>query len=640
VKRSSTYLLLRTIILVAFLILSGRLWYMQIVNVNHYRALAITTKVRYRIVQALRGIIYDREGRPLVRNIPTFDITITPDQWPSNAAAAVTESQQLSHLLHGDPTPAAIRHLVWTGRFQITQPVVIKQDVPLQTVWSVLANREELPGVGATKSFTRQYLQGPLWPLSHIIGYVNAIDEPTYRLYADPKGPWAYQHYTMFDLVGQTGIERVYEHDLHGINGIEESVVNAAGDQIGPWKTVEQPIPGDGIRLTIDSHFEEQVAQDLQTALNHIGLRQGAAIVMNPWNGDILAIVSLPSFNNNIFSAPPGKWRNQQVAALNGDPLNPQFDFSVGGELAPGSIYKIITATAGLEDGVVTTSTIVDDTGHLQPCPICPTFHGWAPGGLGPVDIYKAIAESSDIYFYEVAGGGPDIPVGLGPWRLAKWAKLYGLGQPTGIELPGEAAGLVPDPKTFWHMHHSRWFVGDSYNIGIGQGDDLVTPLQMVRMVSVIANGGNLVRPRIVAAILHPNSQRPLPGHNFDLVPDYVRQHFVSPQVVSIIRQGMRWGVDQSWGTSYGQIDPRLNAAGKTGTAETAVLNKPNAWWVGFAPYDHPKIAVCVVIPRANGEGAFVAAPIASKIMDDYFGYHTDPSWVNKVQPILLGTGR
>lgn len=641
-KRGSSYLLLRVLVVGTFLVLSGRLWYMQVVQVDAYRSKAVESRIQTRIVPAQRGIIYDRNGVPFVRNSPRLTVTVTPESWP--ASRAVQESRLLSRLLHHHPTASKVRWLVNADQYP-TRPVTIKDFITLKTFYILRSYANQLPGVYASEDLShRNYLGTAPYPLAHILGYVGAINSNQWR--QDSGRRWASQRYTANDIVGQAGVEEQFEHILHGTNGIQGSQIDAQLNQVSPWKTIKSAVPGDGIRLTISGHFENQVAQVLEASIKKmqteccpIGLpKQAAAVVMNPSNGQILAMVSLPSYNPNVYTSAQSRWRNRQLKAITKG--NDLFDITTGAALPPGSIYKIITATAGLESGVITPSTIVDDTGDLQRYPGARTFYGWQPPpGLGPLDIVHAIARSSDIFFYEAAGGGPNIPGnGIGPYRLGHWARMYGLGKPTGIQLPYENGGLVPSPKEVRKLHHRPWSYGDSYNMGIGQGDTLVTPLQMVRVVSVIANGGNLVRPTIIDAVTGPNGKHVLPGKNYGATPHIVRRHFVAKWVTSMIGDGMHLGVTWGYpgdplGTSYGQVDIRTNGAGKTGTAQTPPW--ATAWWLGFAPYNHPRIAVCVVVPQARAEGAYAAAPIASKIMMDYL-HKPDPNWLNLVTKRLL----
>jgi len=625
VRRGATYALLRSLMIIAFLVLIGRLWYMQVVEVRAYRATAVESKTETRPVYAPRGIIYDSSGRPLVRNLPEINVTVIPAQWHSDDGVA--ESRLLSRLLHHHPGAAHIRWLIWhtvnTSPYVNTTPVIVKREIRYRTFLLVDSHANQLPGVEAGLALDhRQYLDSAPYALSHILGYTGTGT-------------------ALGDTIGKSGLEAEYERQLHGVNGIEAAQINRYGDQVTPWKMVSKPVPGDGLRLTINGTFENEVAQAIDQAMKKNDWSYGAAVVMNPSNGHILAMVSLPSYNANVYTRIPVDTR--ATNRLIRDPLHPFVDNSYGGEFPPGSIYKIVTATAGLATGVITPSTIVDDTGKLQRYPGALIFHGWYGPGLGPVDVVHAIAESSDIFFYQVAGGGPDIPGdGLGPYRLAHWARRYGLGQHSGIELP-DATGMVPTAKLIQQTQHRPWSYGDSYNSGIGQGDDLVTPLQMARVVSVIANGGTLVRPTIVQGITGPDGHRFLRGQDFGAVPDIVRRHDVPAWIAHLIGYGMRLGVTlhgvyPAWGTSYGEIDPQADAAGKTGTAQTCMPNSPagqcdattDAWWVGFAPYNHPKIALAVVFPDSDSEGAFAAAPVANKIILDY-EHKPAPNWLNNV---------
>lgn len=632
-RRHSSYTLLRAGVVIAFAILTGRLWYMQVVDVNAYRASAAATTLSLpRPVLAPRGIIYDRNGVPLVRNLPSLDVTVTPDEWPARTQTA--ESALLSSLLHGRPSARRIRQLVLAAQTHPTQPIPVKTNLGLHTYYLVQSHTNQLPGVEATVNLTRrEYLDPPPYSLAHILGYTLPINPSEYKIDGDPNGPYRNQRYTFLDSVGQDGIESAFEHELHGSNGVERTRTDVFGNQVGPWKAVQPTVPGDGVRLTIDSRLQQQATLDLQAAMQKLAVPQGAAVVMNPSNGKVLALVSLPSYNDNVFTGPSGPKRTHRLKAIYNNPSKPLFNIATQGQMPPGSIYKIITATAGLEDGVISPTTEADDTGVLQRCPSCLVFHGWNPAGLGWVNVVGAIEQSSDIFFYQVAGGGPNIPGnGLGPYRLGHWARLYNLGKPTGIELPNESAGLVPSPSELMRTQHRPWSYGDSYNMGIGQGDDLVTPLQMATAVSVIANGGSLVRPRVVDAVTTPNGKTALPGRDYGLVPDIIRRHFVAPWVVSLIREGMRLGVTSTSGTSHFNVDLRNQSSGKTGTAQTGT--GVDAWWIGFAPFNHPRIAVSVVIPNAGAEGAFSAAPIGSKIIDDYLGIK-DPGWLSQVQKVL-----
>jgi penicillin-binding protein 2 len=516
-----------------------------------------------------------------------------------------------------------------------------------------------LPGVRAEPASVRQYRQGDLNALAHILGYVGEIHQDQYatdhRLYPRERfGPT--------DQVGETGIELALDPYLHGVNDNEQVMVDAGERPIRVLRH-GRTVPGDAVYLTIDWSLQQQVAQDLGAGLQKLGLRRGVAVVEDVHSGRILAMASLPSYNNNWFA---GAISTTQYEQLIRDPAVPLDDMATAGLFPPGSTYKLVTATAGLESHVIDANTTYDDTGAIKLCSIyvpssCQTYLGWNPLGLGSVNVVLALAKSSDIFFYTVGGGNPNLnpqPPYVGADRLAVYARLLGLGSRSGIEVPGEAAGLVPSKTWFDRLKvgplrapGTAWHIGDTYNMAIGQGFDESTPLQMANIVATIANGGTLYRTRIVERVQGQVS----PKHGVlsrgqviqPFVPSIVRRNFLQPETLGLIQQGMHESVSLPGflGTSFAVRDRRIDAAGKTGTAEAfnaKGLPSPHSWWIGYAPFRHPKIAVAVIIPNADTEGAYGAAPIAHKIFEDYF--HLKPTKVNWLDDViphdLVGSGR
>ncbi|HLJ66601.1 MAG TPA: penicillin-binding protein 2 [Chloroflexota bacterium] len=643
-RKRTKFVLLRASILLVFAVLSGRLWYVQVVMGNYYKVQGDTSKIRTLPVEASRGIIYDRYGRQLVYNAPSWSVMIVPHGIP--ATGADTVYRRLSSLLGGHPTPQQLAATVAQNMWRQYEAVPICQHcanrtVTADTAMGLLQLHSELPGVRIVPTSVRNYMDDPEYSLSHIVGYTSDILPAQYT--ADRK-QLPLEHFNLTDHVGAAGLESYLDPYLHGINGSEQVEVDA-GER--PVRVLDpgHTTPGDSVYLTIDSRLQAQVANDLQAALNKLGLRQGIVVMEDVNSGQILAMVSLPSFNNNWFS--PAISANR-FAQLNDDPYHPLVDQAAAGAYPPGSTYKVVTAAAALQAGVTDASRTVYDGGKIDLGSY--VFHGWWGPGLGAMNVVSAIAESSDIYFYTMVGGNPTVDPhmpALGPDRLARYAREFGLGSAYGIGLP-EASGLVPTRA--WHLQHygQPWYIGDSYNSAIGQGDDLATPLQMANVAATIANGGTLYRPTLLRKIVGTVLPREGRLHGARViqpfVPTVIRNNFIDPGNLALVQEGMHNSVQPPLaGTSFNVIDPRINAAGKTGTAETRLPNgapTTDAWWIGYAPYENPRVAISVLVPDANAEGAYVAAPIAHKALEDYFHLKpTKANWLDDVSQTLVGGG-
>lgn len=641
-RKKTKFLLLRVSILAAFTILAGRLWYVQVVNGNFYRAQADTSKLRNVPVEALRGIIYDRNGRQLVWNAPSWNVQIVPHGIPRLRAWVIYRN--LSRILGGRPTATEIADTVRRYSWRPYEGAPIEQHVSTNIAMVIKQLHYQLPGVRVDPTSVRAYVQDPgIFSLAHIMGYTSSISPSAFQFY---KQHYHAEQVDLNDQAGAQGVEASVDPFLHGVNGTQQVEVDA-GER--PIRVVRrgQAVPGDSVFLTINWKLQQRVAADLRAGLNRLSVTRGVAILEDVNSGQILSMVSLPSYNNNLFSVPISQRvysRLQNSHAL--------LDLATQGMFPPGSTYKIITAAAALQTGVANVDTTINDTGQIKPCATCQPFHGWKASGLGPVNVVRALAMSSDIYFYTVTGGNPNAYPNLshiGGARLAYWARQFGLGQPTGIELP-ESLGFVPTPHWFNSLKPDHiiknpgdtWSIGYDYNSSIGQGFDLATPLQMVNVAATIANGGTLYQPRIIKSIYgrvlpqrgvltHPQFVQPF-------VPTMVRRGFIDPYNIGLIQEGMHQSVTHDWntGTGYYVYDPRIDAAGKTGTAEAT--GGAHAWWVGYAPFNNPKVAVIVMIPNANSEGAYAAAPIAHKVLEDYFHLSANPNWLADVQTNLVGS--
>ncbi len=633
------------VVLMAFGLLAGRLWQLQIHQGEFYRQRANTNRFRVETIPAPRGVIYDRHGEIVVRNRATFAVRIVPADVPEDQEEQVYQTlarwldMPVSNRMAGLEVTAepGIREIVAAGRESDPySPVTIKTNVPREIALVIEESLLSLPGVRVEVRPIRQYLAGPL--LSHILGYMGPIP----REWAD-----AYQErgYAPNDRVGLAGIEYTLEDILRGRKGQRVVEVNVLGRPLRTVGPALEPQAGTSLYLSLDLDLQQTVETILQEALQQIGSSSGVAIVGKPKTGEILAMVSLPTYDNNLFA---GGISVEDWERLTTAPFNPLLNRAISGLYPPGSIFKLIPAAAALQEGVITPETLIDDPGVIwvknryfpDDPSLAQPFYCWLRSGHGKLNVIGALAYSCDVFFYEVAGGFEDF-LGLGVERLAHYAALFGLGEPTGVDLPGELAGLVPTPD--WKRRRfgasgGVWTTGNTYNMGIGQGDVLVTPLQMFSMVSVVANGGFLYRPQIVHRLVDAQ------GYTLEeKQPELIRQLPIEPAYFALVREGMRQAVIN--GTARPDIShlpEEVSVAGKTGTAEFCHPNEAgtdcvrdeeghlptHAWFVAFAPYEDPEIAVVVFVDGEGVgrviEGSQVAAPIAADIIRHYFGL---PLW-------------
>ena len=618
----------RVIIALIFAILAVRLWELQINRCGEYRLLADKNRFQVVPIDAPRGIIYDRGGRVLARNIPSFTVTIVPAYLPKDEAEKEAVFTRLSSLLgipasariaargSNDP-PLGIEEMVERGKDSPFRPIPIARGIDRNTAFIIEEEHLDLPGVRLQIDPIRQYPTGAL--TSNIIGYMGhippeLIDEYTARGY-DPSS----------DKVGLTGVELTLEGELRGRKGSKYIEVDAAGREIKTVGEPQPPQPGHSLVLTIDLDLQQAMADALQKGLEKARSNSGVAIAMDPRTGEILGMVSLPSYDNNLFA---GGISAEDYQKLESDPYHPLVNHAISGQYPPGSTIKIIHAAAALEEGVINKRTRLDCPGIIwlpnkyfpNDPKLAQPFYCWIHEyghGHGPLNVVEAIAYSCDIFFYKVGGGFGDFE-GLGLERLTRYARLFGLGEETGIALPGEAKGLVPSAQWKRINYAESWTTGDTYNISIGQGFILVTPLQLLNATAAIANGGTLYRPELVYKVIDAegNVIRPF-------IPEVIRRIPVSKRNLAIVREGMRASVE--WGEAQRANLPQVAVAGKTGTAEypgprDEKGNLPtHAWFVAFAPYENPEIAV-VVFVYGGTSGAKVAAPIAKEILRYYFG--------------------
>jgi len=651
-KPRGNFRILRIGILVAFAVLVLQLGQLQIANWGYYRAAA--DQNRYRLVQtdALRGIVYDRTGHILVRNIPSFNVSIVPADLPADQEERVY--QRLSALLNvpidtvientapdvvgrlpsdidRTVTPPkrkpGLRELVTQGARDPFSPTLIKTNVPRDVAFFIEEHHLDFPGVQVGLQPVREYVDGPLF--AHILGYAGRIPRESAAEYAS-------QGYAADDQVGLTGLEYSFEPDLHGTKGRRYIEVDVAGREVMTLGE-EPPGPGRNLVLTIDADFQKTVQTILQKAMRGARSKQGVAIALDPRNGEILALVSLPSYDNNLFATGISV---DAYTSLAQDPLHPLVDHAITGQYPPGSTFKLIPASAALQEHVVDVSTRLQTPGTIwvpnQNFPDDPKlaqpFYDWYKPGFGSLNILGGLAESSDVFFYKLAGGeSPDFDTGLGQDRLSAYARMFGLGELTGIDLPGEAKGLVPDQAWKRKTIGNIWTVGDTYNMAIGQGYVLATPLQVADYTAIVANGGTLYKPQLVHAVTDSDGRIVR-----TIEPQVIRHVAVDPQDLALVREGMREGVTS--GTSINVNLADVAVAAKTGTAEYYGPRvdghlPTHAWFTAFAPYDNPQIVVTVFV-AGGGEGSAVAAPAAADILRAYFGLPPDAPLATPAQRI------
>jgi penicillin-binding protein 2 len=565
---------LLTVIAGLFGILALRLWQVQIVQGDYFLRLSEENRLRVTSIAAPRGLIVDRRGRPLVVDRPAFTVSLMPVEFrrPHDEVPIV------ARLLGLDP--AEVEQRLAAGRERPFAPVRLRRDVPKEVIAAIEESRMDLPGVVIEVEPIRSYPYKEL--AAHLLGYLGEINDRELRQFRSLG-------YEPGELVGKEGVERTYDRYLRGRNGEIQAEVDALGR---PLRTLDRipAVPGDTVVLGLDLDVQ-------QAAEAALGDRLGAVVAMDPRTGAIVAFASHPAFDPNLFSAgiAAASWNR-----LLHDPRQRLLDRVLQSGYPTGSVFKIVTASAALDLGIVNPDSRF----------YCPGFYNL--GGRifhdheahGNLNFLDAIAQSCNVVFWTVSR-----PVG--PVHLAEYARSYGLGQPTGIDLPDESAGVVPDPEWKQGTYHQPWYAGDTLNTAVGQGYVLATPLQVARMIAAVANGGALPTPHAVTEVRAPDGTV-----RFRVEPSPGARVQVTAQTMAVLRAGLAAVVTRGTAASI-QIQG-LAVAGKTGTAEST-HGKPYAWFAGYAPADAPTLAVVAVVENA-GYGAEFAAPIVQRVLEAAFG--------------------
>ncbi len=589
------------VLAVAFFALLARLWFLQVVEGAQFIALAQRNRIAKVPFQAPRGLILDKNGAVLATSRSLHSVALVPGTLPSKKREAPERARMLGTLafLLGTTTPEIEAALTEAsergGRFY--DPVTIAEDVDLPTIQLIEENRPRLgKGVLITDDLRRRYPNGAL--AAHVLGYTGLVT----RRDLD-KAETAGKELKFDDKIGKSGLERQYNELLMGTRGSQEYEVDARGRPQRAGARLED-VPGATVRLTLDLKLQKAAEIALAKAKNN-----GALAAIDPRSGAVLALASRPTFDPNIFSLPKAKFNPiyRQIVANPGKPL---LDRPVVSRFPPGSTFKIITASAGLERGVLTPGFEVQCNGGMK---MGRWFGCWATHGAH-IGLDKSLAKSCDVFYYQAALKMGD-PEGSGPTYLAETARKFGLGRETGLDLPSDEAGLIPDPAWRARVNKTRpdlarWFPGNTLNMSIGQGDVLATPLQMALAVGAVANGGTLWKPHLLA------EARTSSGKILRKSTPEGESVGISAKNLAKVRHGLREVVTN--GTGKPCALPNVAVAGKTGSAEDANKVLPHAWWVCYAPSEKPTIAIAVMIENA-GHGSENALPVAKAVLQAAF---------------------
>ncbi len=583
------------IALVLFATVFFRLWYLQILSGDRYLAQANDNRVRELKVEAPRGRIVDRNGTVLVDNRTALSVQVAPERLPSNPDRRRRELRRLGKAL-GTTGPALARKIRREVKQLPFSPVTLKTDVGLHTVFYLQENQTRFPGVDVRRVFLRRYPYKDLG--AHLFG---TIGEVTDRQLEQGR----YAGVALGDRVGQSGIEYTYDRYLRGRNGASKVQVDALGRPKGEL-AVDDPVPGKQLRLSIDLPVQKAG----QEALARYG-NPGAFVAVDPKTGEVIAMGSNPSFDPNVFakSIKPSVYK-ALTSKANGAPLANR---ATQGLYPTGSTFKLITSTAALESGLISPSSVLFDGGSLTIGGV--TFKNAGGVSHGALALPRALQVSSDVFFYQLGLRADQHGGNL----IQKWARRLGLGRPTGIDIPGEAEGLIPSPA--WRNRLFRkgqtdrpWSPGDNVNLAVGQGDVQADPLQMAVAYAAIANGGYVITPHVGLRVEDPGG-----ADLQEIEPRPRRKLDISPATRNAIMNGLRAAANDPGGTSAPVFSGfPITVAGKTGTAERPG-QQDQSWYVAAAPYNDPRVVVATTIER-GGFGADAAAPATCRILASYFG--------------------
>ena len=616
------------IVLVLFGILTVQLVRLQLLRGEEYAARADINRVRTYDIAPSRGLIMTRDGTPLVENVPAYRIILIPADVPDGEEAALAET--LSEVFDRPDWEIAQEILERKASNDPLRPLVIADDPTNSVAFDISTRRADLPGVQIETVSKRRYQHSE--QLAHVVGYIHWITEAEYEALSDER-------YLYSDKIGQTGLEASYESVLRGVPGRRQVEVDAVGRELGVL-SAEEPLPGDSLVVSIDLELQSAVQEILER--HRRASYYAAAVVLKVDTGEVLSLVSIPTYDLNSFQdgLTPEQW-----AAMNDPDRQPLRNHAIADAYPPGSTFKVITAAAALANGAATPETLIYSPGELVvDNELNPGIqYVFSDTVQGTYDLRRALSESSNVYFFYLAGGEPfrhpDAPPrpegeqealdalaeegivagdvefnGVGPLALAEWAREFGFDDPTGIDLAGEVGGLIPDPALKQRTFGEPWVDGDTYNFAIGQGFVAATPLQMAVATATIANGGTIYEPQIVYEVRDSRDNLVRPFQ-----PIVRRQLEIDSEALRVIREGM--ALSTLAGTSHDALValPEMMIAGKTGTAEfaqtgpaTGEEGMTHGWFIAFAPFDDPEIAIAVFFEFGAG---YLAAAAGGEVL-------------------------
>ncbi len=586
------------LVTVGFLILLLRVWYLQVLKGSDFMGLSENNRVRLISLPSYRGEITDRNGMTLASIRPSFNLYITPE-----------DVQDLGETLNTLKEKIDFDIQKVKNDIRQSQPfldVLIKADIQRDQVAFVEENNRLLGGIHLKVEPLRNYHYGEL--AAHALGYLGEINKD--KLMKAEAG------YRMGDIVGKEGIEFLFEQDMQGKKGYKEVEVDVSGRELAVLRK-SPPQSGNHLQLTLDLRIQQVVERAMTgTEENPIN---GSAVVIKVQTGEILAITSKPSFDPNLFSAgiSVAEWRN-----LIFNKEHPLQNKAIDGQYPPGSVYKIIAAYAALEEQAVDPEDTVFCPGYFRLGRR--VYRCWRRGGHGEVDLHDALVQSCDVYFYTVGHK-------MGIDTLARYAKMLGMGNLTHVNLIGEKPGLVPTQEWKLKARGEEWLAGETISASIGQGFNLVTPIQQARLLATVANGGMVLKPYLVRQVKDKDGRVIK-----EIFPSIEKRLESRPDTLSIIQKGLFGVVNEKRGTGWRARLKQIKVAGKTGTAqvvrikrnskseeeeETPYKHRDHAWFVGYAPYENPEIAVAVIVEH-GGHGGTAAAPIVRQIIQAYNKYY------------------